>query len=95
MITLTEIEAFLIAILPAVTSIATTITALITIIKSLGKLRDNEKLKTERDALVEQNKTLVNEVKKSQKMMAIYIEKAAHIVYNDLSEVKDDETLKV
>lgn len=65
MITLTEIEAFLIAILPAVTSIATTITALVTIIKSLGKLKDNEKLKNERDALVEQNKTLVNEVKKS------------------------------
>ena len=95
MIYLTELETLLIACLPALTSIISIITAVVTIIKSLNKLKDNEALKQERDALVEQNKVLVSEIKKSQKMLSLFIEKAAHIVYADLSEVQNDKDLQV
>ena len=95
MITLTELETILITCLPALTSIMAVITAVATIIKSLNKLKDNEELKQERDALREQNKVLLSEIKKSQKMLSLLIEKEAHIVYADLSEVQNDEDLQV
>ena len=56
MITLTELETILIACLPSLTAIVSIVTAVSTIIKSLNKLKDNEALKQERDALLEQNK---------------------------------------
>lgn len=95
MITLTELETILITCLPALTSIAAVITAVATIIKSLNKLKDNEELKQERDVLREQNKALLSEIKKSQKMLSLLIEKEAHIAYADLSEVQNDEDLQV
>ena len=95
MITLTELETILITCLPALTSIAAVITAVATIIKSLNKLKDNEELKQERNALREQNKVLLSEIKKSQKMLSLFIEKEAHIAYADLSEVQNDEDLQV
>ena len=95
MIYLTEIETLLIACLPALTSIVSIITAVVTIIKSLNKLKDNEAIKQERDALAEQNKILVSEMKKSQKMLSLFIEKAARIVYANLSEVKNDKDLQI
>lgn len=95
MITLTELETILITCLPALTSIMAVITAVATIIKSLNKLKDNEELKQERNALREQNKVLLSEIKKSQKMLSLFIEKEAHIAYADLSEVQNDEDLQV
>ena len=95
MITLTELETILITCLPALTSIMATITAVATIIKSLNKLKDNEELKQERDVLREQNKLLLSEIKKSQKILSLFIEKTANIVYADLSEVQNDEDLQV
>lgn len=95
MITLTELETILITCLPALTSIAAVITAVAAIIKSLNKLKDNEELKQERDVLREQNKLLLSEIKKSQKILSLFIEKTANIVYADLSEVQNDEDLQV
>lgn len=95
MITITELETILITCLPALTSIMAVITAVATIIKSLNKLKDNEELKQERDVLRDQNKVLLSEIKKSQKMLSLLIEKAANIVYADLSEVQNDEDLQV
>lgn len=95
MIILSELETILITCLPALTSIAAVITAVVTIIKSLNKLKDNEELKQERNALREQNKVLLSEIKKNEKMLSLLIEKAAHIVYADLSEVQNDEDLQV
>lgn len=95
MINLTELETILITCLPALTSIMAVITAVATIIKSLNKLKDNEELKQERNALREQNKVLLSEIKKSQKMLSLFIEKEAHIVYTDLSEVQNDKDLQV
>ena len=95
MITLTEIETILIACLPALTSIVSILTAVTTIIKSLNKLKDNEELKAERDALAEQNKKVLAECKVMKKQIALYIEKASKIAYNDMTEVKDDKDLQV
>ena len=95
MITLTEIEAILIACLPALTAIVSIVSAVKTIIKSLDKLKENESLKQERDALLEQNKKVVAECRAMKKQIALYIEKATHVVYKDLSEVQDDKELQV
>lgn len=93
--TLTELEAILIACLPALTSIISIVSVAITIIKNLKTLKDNEELKAERDAYAEQNKVLIDEMKKSRKQLALFIEKAAHVVYKDLSEVQNDEDLQI
>lgn len=95
MITLTEIEAILIACLPALTAIVSIITAVKTIINSLNKLKENESLKQERDALLEQNKKVIAECKAMKKQIALYIEKASHIIYNDMTEVQNDKDLQV
>ena len=95
MLELTEIEALLIACLPAITSIISIISAAIAIIKNLNKLKDNKNLKAERDALVEQNQILLSEVRKQKKLIALYIEKVVKIKYGDLTEVQNDEDLKV
>ena len=95
MITLTEIEAILIACLPALTAIVSIVSAVKTIIKSLDKLKENESLKQERDALLEQNKKVLAECRAMKKQIALYIEKATHVVYKDLSEVQDDKELQV
>lgn len=95
MITLTEIETILIACLPALTSIVSILTAVTTIIKSLNKLKDNEELKAERDALAEQNKKVLAECKVMKKQIALYIEKAIKVAYNDMTEVQDDKDLQV
>lgn len=94
MTTLTELEIFLVTVLPSLVAIGTILTATATIFKALGKLKDNESLKAERDALVEQNKLLVAEVRKSRKIMQLYIQKATKIVYDDITEVKNDEDLQ-
>lgn len=95
MITLTEIETILIACLPALTSIVSILTAVTTIIKSLNKLKDNEELKAERDALAEQNRILMKEMKKQQKLFKLLIQKTCKVHYEDLDEVKDDEELQI
>lgn len=95
MITLTEIEAILIACLPALTAIVSIVSAVKAIIKSLDKLKENESLKQERDALLEQNKKVLAECRAMKKQVALYIEKATHVVYKDLSEVQDDKELQV
>lgn len=95
MIYLTEIETILITCLPALTSIISIVSAVITIIKSLNKLKDNESLKQERDALAEQNKKVLAECKAMRKQVALYIQKATHIVYKDMTEVQNDEELQV
>lgn len=95
MLELTEIEALLIACLPAITSIISIISAAIAIIKNLNKLKDNKNLKAERDALAEQNQVLLAEVRKQKKLIALYIEKVVKIKYGDLTEVQNDEDLKV
>lgn len=73
MIYLTELETLLITCLPALTSIASIIAAVTTIVKSLNKLKDNEELKAERDALAEQNKKVIDECKAMKKQVALYI----------------------
>ena len=95
MITLTEIEAILIACLPALTAIVSIVSAVKTIIKSLDKLKENESLKQERDALLEQNKKVLAECRAMKKQIALYIEKASHIVYKDLSEVQNDKEIQI
>lgn len=95
MIYLTEIETLLITCLPALTSIVSIVSAVVTIIKSLNKLKDNESLKQERDALAEQNKKVIAECKAMKKQIALYIEKASHIVYNDMTEVQNDKDLQI
>ena len=50
---LTEIEAILIAALPAITAIGSIITVAIKILQSLNSLKDNEEIKAERDSLKE------------------------------------------
>lgn len=95
MITLTEFETILITCLPALTSILSIVSAVAAIFKALNKLKDNENLKQERDALYKQNKTLALECRKMRKTMSLYIEKATHIAYNDLTEVQNDEELQI
>ena len=73
MIYLTEIETLLITCLPALTSIVSIVSAVVTLIKSLNKLKDNEELKQERDALAEQNKKIIDECKAMRKQIALYI----------------------
>lgn len=93
--TFTEIEALLIACLPALTSVISIITAVLTVLKNLNSLKDNEKLKAERDAVAEQNKILLSEMRKQRKQIALYIEKAVKIHYNDMTEVQNDEDLQI
>lgn len=95
MIYLTELETILITCLPALTSIISIITAVKTVIKSLSQLKENQEIKAERDALVEQNKVLVSECRQMRKQTALLIEKVAHVVYEDLSEVRNDKALQV
>lgn len=93
--TLTELEAILISCLPALTSVIANFSLLITFIKALNKLKDNEEIKKERDELVKQNKALLNECKKMRKQMALYIEKAVKIHYEDMTEVQNDKDLQI
>lgn len=85
----------LVTALPSLTAIISIIFAVVEVLKSLNKLKDNEALKTERDALVEQNKVLVSECKKMRKQVALLIQKAVHIQYNDMTEVKNDKDLQI
>lgn len=94
-ITLTELEMLLVTALPSLTAIISIIFAVIEVLKSLNKLKDNEALKAERNALVEQNKVLVAECKKMRKQVALLIQKAVHIQYEDMTEVKNDEDLQI
>lgn len=95
MVYLTELETILITCLPALTSIVSIITAVKVIINSLSKLKENQEIKAERDALVEQNRVLAAECKKMTKQAALLIQKVSRVVYEDLSEVKNDEELQV
>lgn len=90
----TVIEAAIIAAIPTVTAVGAIITAVVKVIKSLDQLKENEELKIERDALAEQNKALLAEVKKQNKLTKLYIEKASKIAFKDMSEVKDDKELQ-
>lgn len=95
MINLTEIQTILITCLPALTAIGSIITAVATITKTLNKLKDNESLKQERDALAEQNKKVLAECKAMRKQIALYIEKASHVIYSDMSEVRNDKEIQI
>lgn len=90
----TVIEAAIIAAIPTITAVCAIITAIAKFIKSLDQLKENESLKAERDALYDQNKQLIKEIKKQNKLTKLYIEKATRIAFKDLSEVKDDEELQ-
>ena len=90
----TVIEAAFIAALPTVSAVIAIITTAIKIKKDFDSLKDNESLKAERDALAEQNKVLLAEVKKQNKLTKLYIEKVAKVAFNDMSEVKDDKELQ-
>lgn len=92
---LSQIETIVIACLPALTSILSIVIAVAKVIKSLNALKDNEALKKERDDVVAQNKVLLTELRKQKKFMALYIEKACKIKYEDLTEVTNDEELKI
>lgn len=92
---LTQLESILIACLPALTAIIGIITACSKIISVLNSLKDNEALKAERDQLKEANKQLINQTKVLQKELSLLIEKATHIKYSDMSEVKNDEDLQI
>lgn len=95
MINLTELETILITCLPAIVSVITSLSAVFTFLKSLTKLKENEELKAERDALAEQNRILMKEMKKQQKLFKLLIQKTCKVHYEDLSEVKDDEELQI
>ena len=95
MITLTEFETILIACLPALTSILSIVSAVVAIFKALNKLKDNENLKAERDALVEQNKVLLSEMRKQKKQITLLVEKVTKIAYKDMTEVQNDKDLQV
>lgn len=94
-INLTELEMLLITALPSLTAILSIIFAVVEVLKSLGRLKDNEALKAERDALAEQNKVIIEECKKMRKQVALFIQKAVHIEYKDMTEVKNDTDLQV
>lgn len=95
MLELTQIEALLIACLPALTSIIGIVSAAVAIIKNLNSLKDNKELKAERDAIAEQNKILLSELNKQKKLISLFIEKVVKIKYNDMTEVQNDEDLKI
>lgn len=94
-VNLTEIEAVIVTCLPALTAVITIIASVKSVLKSLNKLKDNEALKAERDALAEQNKKILREMRAQKRQVALLIEKAVKIKYNDLDEVKNDEDLQV
>lgn len=94
MVDLTLIEAAFIAALPTISSVIAIITTVIKIRKDFEKLKDNEELKAERDALAEQNKALLAEVRKQNKLTKLYIEKVSKVVFKDLDEVKNDQDLQ-
>lgn len=95
MTTLTELETIIIAAIPALTSIVSIISAICVFLRSLSKLKDNQEIKAERDALVKQNEALLAECRKMRKQTALFIEKASHVLYKDMTEVKNDEDLQV
>lgn len=95
MITLTALETILITCLPALTSILSILSAVVAIIKSLNKLKDNEQLKLERDALKEQTEKVLAECRLMKKQIALYIEKTGKVVYNNITEVQNDKDLQV
>ena len=90
----TVIEAAIIAAIPTITAVGAIITAVVKFIKSLNQLKDNEELKAERDALAEQNKALLSEVKRQNKLTKLFIEKASRVAFKDMSEVKNDKELQ-
>lgn len=92
---LTQLESILIACLPALASIVGIFTAASNILKTLNSLKDNEALKRERDQLSEANKQLINESRRLQKEVSLLVEKATHIKYSDMSEVKNDKDLQI
>jgi cell division protein FtsB len=92
---LTQLESILIACLPALASIVGIITAASNILKTLNSLKDNEALKRERDQLSEANKQLIDESRRLQKQVSLLVEKATHIKYSDMSEVKNDQDLQI
>lgn len=95
MINLTELETILITCMPAIIAVITSLSSIVTFLKSFKKLKDNESIKAERDALAEQNKILMQEMKKQQKLVKLLIQKTCKVHYEDLSEVKNDEELQV
>lgn len=95
MITLTALETILITCLPAGTSIAAIIVTAFAILKSLSKLKENEQIKAERDALMDTNKKIIAETRTLKKQLSLLIEKAAKIDYKSLTEVQNDESLQV
>lgn len=95
MFTLSPLETILVTCLPAGTSIICIITATWTIIKNLCKLKENEEIKLERDALMDTNKKMMSEIRTMKKQIAMLIEKSSKVVYNDLSEVQNDKTLQI
>lgn len=95
MISLSELEVILITCLPALTSILSIIAAVVSVIRSLGKLKDNESLKSERDDLKQQNAELIRECRAMRKQISLYIQKVTQIHYNDLTEVRNDKELQI
>lgn len=95
MIYLTQLETILITCIPSLASILSIFVAVISIFKSLAKLKDNEEIKAERDALRAQNERLVAECRAMRKQASLLVQKVTHVVYNDLSEVQNDKELQV
>ncbi len=95
MIYLTQLETILITCIPSLASILSIFAAVVSIFKSLNRLKDNEEIKAERDALKAQNEGLLAECRKMRKQTALLVQKVTHVVYNDLSEVQNDKELQV
>ena len=103
--TITEIEAILIACMPALTSILAVISAVLGFLNKFKKLaesiKENESLKAERDALKEEvrlsNEALKNagnELRKTRKQIQFAVENISKIKYEDMTGVKNDEDLQ-
>lgn len=94
MIDLTQVEAILIAIIPALTAVGSIIAVAVKIFTSFADLKKSVADNTENKELREQLLATQTEMRKLQKLYALAIEKQVKIKYSDMTEVRNDEEIQ-
>ena len=89
-----DLQTILITCLPSATSILAIIAATAPILKVFNSLRKEVASKVENEALKNELRATVREVKQLKKVYQLAIEKQAKVCYQDLTEVKKDEDLQ-
>ena len=92
---LNEIEAIIIACVPAVTAIVSIISIFYKIVKDWRQFKEDFKTNTDYRELRDQLAASVEENRKLKKVMANYIEQASKVKYEDQSNVRKDQDLQV